>query len=341
VARPTLSQPFPFSAAHRMERDHPPEPQSATQTVRFTDRRAPQEIQWRLERDLMELFAPLADAPKFTLQATIRRGSQRFGLLLTLDSASEATNRYSFTAELSDHGPQPDTAEQLARTLTSWMGFWTRGLTPDGSAEVSTGSSARYARVVEEALGAEAHLTDVPSLQQEVVRRMREGAIFRTAHKEGGTTISHRDGRWSRVDYGESTTSEHFHDEATFLVFLRRFFSAEVSRNAAPDEVPEEKAWRLILRLLQRGDTHGVDLPPRKASTGVLVWGLLTATSIILPMAKVRIAVRGRDPLPGLDALFYPSLGVFAACVLVGGIWLRRHWTEAPPPDGHRPLRAS
>ncbi|MBL8960384.1 MAG: hypothetical protein JNJ98_11065, partial [Gemmatimonadetes bacterium] len=62
-------------------------PPSATQVLHFRDRRPPQEIQWQLERDLMELFTPVPDAPQYTLQATMKFGSLRYGFLLRYEAA--------------------------------------------------------------------------------------------------------------------------------------------------------------------------------------------------------------------------------------------------------------
>ena len=303
----------------------PTPPTRAVQEFHFRDRRPPQEIQWRLEADLMELVAPVAGSVRYTLQTTMRHGTQQFVFHLIFQAALANANCYSFRAELSDPGPRPSTPEELTRTITSWMGFWMRDYAaadPPGAAE---GSAARYEQLVQAARTAESHLVDVPSVQQEIIRRMRTGAEFRTAHKEGGTTISFRGGRWSRVDYGEWSTTEHFQVEAQFLSFLRTFFDVEVSRNILPDRVPDEKAWRLILRLLRDGG-GAANAVVRQVSPAVVVWAMVTATSFILAGAKVRIALRGRTPVPSIDALFYPSLGVLGLCVLVAAVWLRRNW---------------
>lgn len=272
----------------------------------------------------MELFAPVAGAARYTLHTTMRYGRQQFAFHLAFLATLGGTNCYTLRVELTDPGPQPSPPEELTRIITSWLGFWMRDYAAADPPADTDGSSSRYAQLVEAARTAEAHLTGVPEVQQEILRRMREGAEFRTAHKEGGTTISFRGGQWSRVDNGEWSTVDHYNSEASLLAFLRKFFDVEVSRNILPDRVPEDKAWRLILRQLRDGS--GAAAPMRQVSPGVLVWGLLVTTSLVLAFSKVRIALRGRAPVPLIDALFYPSLGVFGVCVLVAAVWLRRHW---------------
>jgi hypothetical protein len=81
---------------------------------------------------------------------------------------------------------------------------------------------------------------------------MRQGATFSTAHKEGGTVISFRGGRFISADYGESEAVKTFGDEASFLVFLRQFYDWDTSSNVYPNKVSEFDAWKLMLRLLGR-----------------------------------------------------------------------------------------
>jgi hypothetical protein len=110
----------------------------------------------------------------------------------------------------------------------------------------------------------QAHLMEVQSIQQEILSRMREGASFSTAHKEGGTTISFSQGRFVRADYGESSRREEFRDPNRFLAFLRQFYDWETSRNTHPNKVADVVAWRLILRLLQPARSPSVT----RASSG-------------------------------------------------------------------------
>ncbi len=161
-------------------------------------------------------------------------------------------------------------------------------------------------------------MTDIRAIQQDILRRLRAGEIFRTVHKEGGTIIAFRKGQWVREDYGEWSTHQVFDDEPTFLAFLREFFKYEVAREIAPAVLPDEEAWPRIRRLLQSSHAD--------ASRGVKVWGFVTVTAAAIVIGKLRIMARGRAPVASIDALFYPALLTLAACVVVAAIWLRRNW---------------
>ncbi|MBK8250131.1 MAG: hypothetical protein IPK85_22480 [Gemmatimonadetes bacterium] len=310
-----------------------PGPPTAPQPPPFRDRRPPQEIQWQLERDLMVLFTPVPGAPQYTLQATMKFGTLRYGFLLRFEAALSAGHAYVLTATLTDPSAQPTPVAELQRQLASWMSFWARDWEAAEPGASSEPNNAQYQAIVQAARKAEAHLVTVHDLQQEVLRRMRAGACFRTAHKEGGTTITYTNGRWSRADYGDWNTANEYRDERKFLAFLREFFHTEVTRNVAPDTVPEETAWRLILRLLQPGPAGYVG-PSRATRYGVLIWGMVVATSMIILFARLRIWVRGRAPVPGLDALVLPAAGVLGLCAIIAAFWLRRHWE--PTPGAHR-----
>ena len=279
----------------------------------------------------MELFTPAPGAPQYTLQAAMKYGSQRFSFQLRFEARLANANAYTFTATLTDPSPAPEPLTRLQERLASWVDFWGRDWASADPVTPSDPTDAHYLAMVHAAQTAEAHLVTVHDLQQEILRRMRAGACFRTAHKEGGTTIAWVDGRWVRGDYGDWNTSNEYRDERKFLAFLRKFFDHEVSRNVAPDDVPEETAWRLILRLLElEARPPGYLGPSRATRYGVLAWGMMVAICMIILFVKLRIWVRGRGPEPVIDAMVLPAAGVLGLCIIVGALWLRRHWEPTP-----------
>ncbi len=100
----------------------------------------------------------------------------------------------------------------------------------------------------------ESHLVDVRAVQQTVLQGLRNGGSFSTSHKEGGTRIFFRHGRYVRSDYGDNVSNERYPDETTFLASLRQFYDWQTSRGSYPEKVDEHTAWKLILRLLDPPD---------------------------------------------------------------------------------------
>lgn len=92
---------------------------------------------------------------------------------------------------------------------------------------------------------------NVVSHQQEILQALRSGAYFRTAHKEGGTTIFWQGGCFVREDYGDWSERHAYTEEAAFLAFLRRFFEWE-SRGPQRKDLPEAERWTNIRGLLWR-----------------------------------------------------------------------------------------
>ncbi|MCC7144540.1 MAG: hypothetical protein IT349_20775 [Candidatus Eisenbacteria bacterium] len=303
----------------------------ATRVIHFRDSRPPQEIQFLLERDLMALFAPVEDEPRLTLTATMPSGSLVYRFWLRFEAAMASTNAYSLRAELTHPVPVPMPSAELQPELDRWLSFWTRDFAAANPPAATEGSEDRYRQLVAQARSAETHLGDVPSIQQEIVRRMCAGCIFRTAHKEGGTEIRYWNGGWLRADYGEWSTRETFRDEAKFLRFLRQFYDWETSRNVAPNKLADYDAWKLILRLLAPPEGLPWDARPGggrsgRARIGTLLWGLAVAAAISILFARARAALDGHPPSSSLAALVWPALGLLGVSVTVAVVWLGRNW---------------
>ncbi len=91
--------------------------------------------------------------------------------------------------------------------------------------------------------------SECSAIQQEILAALRAGAEFRTAHKEGGTTIRWQRGRFIREDYGDWSERADYTEEAEFLAFLWRFFEWE-SRGFQRVEMPDAERWENIRKLL-------------------------------------------------------------------------------------------
>ena len=78
--------------------------------------------------------------------------------------------------------------------------MWTSAFKPTDPVILGDGSAARYQAFAEHARRAEAHLTDVPAIQQAILTALRNGATYSTNHKEGGTDIKFERGQFVRAD---------------------------------------------------------------------------------------------------------------------------------------------
>lgn len=199
----------------------------------------------------MTLLQPIRNDGAVAWFGQVNPASAVCGALLRFEAALPSLNAYSFHLELLPVQVPPGRREAVQSALASWFGLWTKGLEPAPPPRPGDRSVERYNALADAALDAEAHLSTVPAVQQEIVRRMRDGATYGTAHKEGGTILCVRAGTFVRSDYGESNATETFADEACFLAFLRRFYDSETSRNIHPRKLGEFEAWKLMLRLLR------------------------------------------------------------------------------------------
>lgn len=87
----------------------------------------------------------------------------------------------------------------------------------------------------------------VARLQQAVLAAMRNGAVFLTAHKEGGTRLGFDGRNFRRIDYGDQPNVNHvFADDAAMLACLRAFFDWDSRQQDYPHRPPEVEVWRYI-----------------------------------------------------------------------------------------------
>jgi hypothetical protein len=215
--------------------------------LHLRDRRAPHELQADLERRILAPLTPALEAGRLSFSGTMDQSGSPFWFLLRFDAATAWTNHYTLRIRTSWADQPDDRHEASRRSAEGWIGLWTGSYAVEAAPSPS-GSAERYARLAEEALAAEAALTDVPTIQRAVLDAVRAGATPSTAHKEGGTILRWNGRRFERSDYGEWTAHETFTDDAAFLAFLRRFWDWETTRHAAPAKPTETVVWRLILR---------------------------------------------------------------------------------------------
>ncbi|MBK7946271.1 MAG: hypothetical protein IPJ85_13625 [Flavobacteriales bacterium] len=224
---------------------------SAKRLLHFNDHRAPHEIQFALERDLMTLFDATMKNDRLIMTASSKVVGSWNHFELRFEAAMPNTNCYSLCVKTSWADAAATHHDYYRHTAGTWFEHWTRDLQPAYPPEVDEGSSERYQKICAASLNAEAHLDSVPAIQQTIVAAMKRGARFSTSHKEGGTKISWDGQRFVRSDYGDYPDHIIYASEEHFLEALRKFYDWETSQNAYPEKVSELVAWRLMLRLIR------------------------------------------------------------------------------------------
>ena len=224
---------------------------SAKRLLHFNDHRAPHEIQFALERDLMTLFDATMKNDRLIMTASSKVVGSWHHFTLRFEAAMPNTNCYLLCVETSWADAAASHHNYFRHTAGTWFEHWTRDFQPAEPPEVDEGSSERYQRICTASLNAEAHLDSVSAIQQTIVAAMKRGARFSTSHKEGGTKISWDGQRFVRSDYGDYPDHITYASEAQFLDALRKFYDWETSKNVHPKKASEVVAWRLMLRLLR------------------------------------------------------------------------------------------
>jgi hypothetical protein len=220
--------------------------------LHFRDPRPPEEIQHYLERTLVTLFQPGYEGSKLVFRGGVILTGCPYTFELRYDAAMPSLNCYTLHMHANWGKTKADNHEYFRRVSQSWYEYWSKPFKKAPAPEEGTGLEDQYQTIAEHSVRAEAHLSDVASVQREILAAMHDGAYFSTAHKEGGTHIRWRDGCFLRADYGESNDTETFPDEASFLAFLRKFYDWETSKNTYPMKAADYDAWKLILRLMNR-----------------------------------------------------------------------------------------
>jgi len=226
--------------------------QEAHREIHFRDPRPPHEIQFQLERDLVTLFQTDHDGAQLFFRGAAKSAGCPYLFELRFDAALPEMNCYTLRIHASWEKLPAEHSDYFRRSSESWFLYWTKSFQQAPQPNPGEGSVERYRMLTEQALNAEARLTDVGSVQQAILSEMREGSYFSTAHKEGGSNIRWRESHFICADYGESDRIQTFDGDASFLVFLRQFYDRETSRHVYPAKLPEFDAWKLILRLLRR-----------------------------------------------------------------------------------------
>lgn len=219
--------------------------------LHFDDARPPHQVQWALERAIMTRFwrEPGDDPLAWRGEAVVN--AARWAFRLRVDAALAAQHRFTLLAEVSWAHLASEHHDYERRSSTGWFASWTRELAAIGAPVSGRGAEERYAALCRDADEAEARLGSIAAVQRAILDGLTRGGRYSTSHKEGGTTIAWRAGRFVREDHGDDPAYESWTDETAFLAALWRFCQWDVTRHALDQQRSDLDTWTLILRLLR------------------------------------------------------------------------------------------
>lgn len=212
------------------------------------DKRPPEQMQEAMERELMVLFERSMENDMLTYRANGNVNGARHEFEFQFFAVSHGKYFYRFISDASWQHQAATHHDYFQKVSDSWFQSWTRNLQPISKVPAHNEPTAAYQDACDQAQKFEFNLDTVEAIQQEVIARLKRGARFATSHKEGGTNITHRLGKFVRDDYGDYPDNVTYKDEADFLAKLRMFMHWEVARNFEAQKITEFEAWKLILR---------------------------------------------------------------------------------------------
>lgn len=255
VLEPPLQEPPPADMdAIRAAHIPPPspyaevvEPSGWTRVLHFIDRRAPHEVQFALERDLMALFTARMEGGQLRMNTTAHVNGARYDFEIQFIAARKGENHYTLRV-VSEWPVSNSNHDYFRKTSDSWYKLWISELTPATPSDANDAPATRYQELCEAALNAERHLDTVEAVKRAIVDGVKRGGKYGTSHKEGGTNIFFQDGKFNCSDYGDNPDHKQYTDDAEFLKMLWNFSRFDVNRSAGKRELPELEVWKLILR---------------------------------------------------------------------------------------------
>lgn len=224
----------------------------------FCDTRPPYKIKSLLERDVRVIFTPeLFDGTlaavsandkklRFLGNATVLGATYKF--LLTFVDAFPTSNSYSLQMDVSWKEQDSAYNEYQRKSSESWFRLWTQEFSAANHDLTTGGSPQLYRMRCDEAFSNEQQLKSVEAIQYAIIDEMKRGASFRTSHKEGGTNIYWKNGRYVRSDYGDYPSEQTFEVDDQFLKMLRQFCDWDVTSHSPKGSLSEIDIWQLIYR---------------------------------------------------------------------------------------------
>lgn len=221
-----------------------------TSYLTFRDPSPPHEMAAALERELMVPLKPVFENGGLSYQGRFKVTGAPGEAQLLFERTSGRWHDYSLTLSMSWETMPADSWDYFRRSSDGWYDLWTRELRAHPAPAPSEGSEEAMQKKIRAALVVEEEMSSIADVQKGILDRMRRGAWFSQAHKEGGSVIQFSAGRFHRTDYGDYPAQQDYPDTTLFLTFLRQFHEWETHRNTA-GMLTELDCWRLIRRCLR------------------------------------------------------------------------------------------
>ncbi|MBL9172877.1 MAG: hypothetical protein JNL10_05025 [Verrucomicrobiales bacterium] len=265
--------------------------------LHFRDPRSPSEIRQAFERDTLVLWAVKCVGRELRMNAETQVEGVRFQLELRFLAATRLENFYSLEAVGCWDRTDRANFDHQRHRAEGWFQGWTRELREIAPPFPGEPYSEHYGERCEVALSHSGNLRKVADVQRAILEGMRRGGTFGRVHKEGGTSIFWRRGRFVRLDYGDNPGRIEFADEVSFLRMLWEFHEWKVRPSASSVALQEFDAWTVILRQMS-ADGGARVLFPRWSNLlgagllillagGIATWQFLTIKSAGFPLGQV------------------------------------------------------
>lgn len=224
---------------------------AVTHILNFRDERPPHVVKFSLERELRSLFKMTMNQEKLCMSTNATIVDAAYAFLLRFEAALQTCNCYSLAMDVSWPASSSSNADYHRTTSASWFNLWTREFIASGPPLTGEGSIQRYRQLCEEAISVEQELDSIDAIQRAIIEAMKQGATFRTSHKEGGTRIYWKSGHFVRTDYGEYPNEKQFNVESEFLNMLFQFSSGDINQFCGREQRPVIDTWLLIKRRME------------------------------------------------------------------------------------------
>ncbi|MFO0857773.1 MAG: hypothetical protein U0640_10500 [Phycisphaerales bacterium] len=219
----------------------------------ISEEKSPEQMQVALERELMVILDRRIEKHTLFYRAKANVNGCRYEFEVEFLGIEGGKYFYRLMSDASWAHLSSKNEEYFCKVSNSWITMWTRELNAGRmkSAPTAQNSTPQYREACDHAMQFESNLDSVEAIQQEIVAKIKKGGRYTSSHKEGGSNIRWRGGKFVRDDYGDYPDHIEYKDEADFLAKLKMFLHWDVARNYEGQKISDLDAWRLMLRRLR------------------------------------------------------------------------------------------
>lgn len=219
----------------------------------ISEEKSPEQMQVALERELMVILDRQIEKHTLFYRAKANVNGCRYEFEVEFLGIEGGKYFYRLMSDASWAHLSSKNDEYFRKVSNSWITMWTRELNAGRmkSAQAAKTVTPLYREACDHAMQFESNLDSVEAIQQEIVAKIKKGGCYTSSHKEGGSNIRWRGGKFVRDDYGDYPDHIDYKDEADFLAKLKMFLHWDVARHYEGQKISDLDAWRLMLRRLR------------------------------------------------------------------------------------------